>query len=72
MAAAMVAGLLAGSMTLPTLAAQKNNFTDDMKITGVEKITQDQGAASIERKLDHKNPTTMPIRIFTICIPKDP
>lgn len=54
LAAAMLTGLLAGSMALPALAVQQNNFTDDMKITGVEKITQEQGAASIERKLDHK------------------
>jgi len=50
----VLTGILAGSMALPALAAQRDNFTDDMKITGVEKITQDQGAASIERKLDHK------------------
>lgn len=50
---AVLAGLLASGFSLPVLAANRN-FSDDMKFQEPAKITQDQGAASIERKLDHK------------------
>ena len=51
---ALLAGLLAAGLSLPAWAASNRNFSDDMKFQEPAKITADQGAASLERKLDHK------------------
>ena len=51
---ALLTGILAAGFSLPVWAAPGRNFSDDMKFQEPAKITQDQGAASIERKLDHK------------------
>ena len=68
---AMLAGVLAAGLSLPAWAASNQNFSDDMKFQEPAKITADQGAASLERKLDSQEiHLVMPIRISTICIPK--
>ena len=51
---AVLTGLLTVGFSLPGLAAPSRNFSDDMKFQEPAKITADQGAASLERKLDHK------------------
>ena len=51
---AVLAGILAAGLSLPAGAASSRNFSDDMKFQEPAKITADQGAASLERKLDHK------------------
>ena len=51
---ALLTGILAAGFSLPVWAAPGRNFSDDMKCQEPAKITQDQGSASIERKLDHK------------------